>query len=153
MNKNKVFAILKKTSLMKLKNSRVELAAIDDLNSAIDKSEIYSRVISINEAISDSEDIINAYEDLRSKTEAYYNKYEDINNWYSQAKVERNNLEEQMNNYESLTSELGIDANNSDAYRYGDELILDMDDEYLTYDQNYDRFLYAEKISNNLNIN
>jgi len=70
MNENKVFAMLKKTSLIKLKNSRVELAAIDDLNSAIDKSEIYSRVILINEAISDSEDIINAYEDLRSKTEA-----------------------------------------------------------------------------------
>ena len=41
MKDNKVFAILKKTSLMKLKNSKVELAAIDDLDSAIDKSEIY----------------------------------------------------------------------------------------------------------------
>mgnify|MGYP003626412931 FL=1 len=153
MKDNKVFAILKKTSLMKLKNSKVELAAIDDLDSAIDKSEIYSRVILINEAIADSDEIIDLYEELKFKTESYYNKYEDINNWYSQAKVERNNLEEKLNTYETLTDELGIDANNSESYRYGDDLITDMDDEYLTYDQNYDRFIYAEKISNNLNIN
>lgn len=93
------------------------------------------------------------YEELKFKTESYYNKYEDINNWYSQAKVERNNLEEKLNTYETLTDELGIDPNNSESYRYGDDLITDMDDEYLTYDQNYDRFIYAEKISNNLNIN
>lgn len=153
MKDNKVFAILKKTSLMKLKNSKVELAAIDDLETAIDKSEIYSRVILINEAIADSDEIIDLYEELKFKTESYYNKYEDINNWYSQAKVERNNLEDKLNTYETLTDELGIDANNSESYRYGDDLITDMDDEYLTYDQNYDRFIYAEKISNNLNIN
>ena len=153
MRDNKVFAILKKTSLMKLKNSKVELAAIDDLDSAIDKSEIYSRVILINEAVADSDEIIDLYEELKFKTESYYNKYEDINNWYSQAKVERNNLEEKLNTYETLTDELGIDPNNSESYRYGDDLITDMDDEYLTYDQNYDRFIYAEKISNNLNIN
>ena len=77
MKDNKVFAILKKTSLMKLKNSKVELAAIDDLETAIDKAEIYSRVILINEAIADSDEILDLYEELKFKTESYFNKYED----------------------------------------------------------------------------
>jgi len=153
MRDNKVFAILKKTSLMKLKNSKVELAAIDDLDAAINKSEIYSRVILINEAIADSDEIIDLYEELKFKTESYYNKYEDINNWYSQAKVERNNLEEKLNTYETLTDELGIDPNNSESFRYGDDLFSYMDDEFLTYEQSSDRFIYAESISNNVSIN
>ena len=146
MKDNKIFAILKKTSLMKIKNSKVNLAAIDDLDTAIDKAEIYSRVISINEAISDSDQLLDIYEELKVLAEAYYSKYEDINNWYSQLKTERNNLEEKMNTYETLTDEVGIDPNTSESYRYGDELILDMDDEFLTYDQNYDRFLKAEQV-------
>lgn len=146
MKNNKVFAILKKTSLMKLKNSKVNLAAIDDLDTAIDKAEIYSRVILINEAISDSDQLLDIYEELQVLAEVYYSKYEDINNWYSQLKTERNNLEEKMNTYETLTDEVGIDPNTSESYRYGDELILDMDDEFLTYDQNYDRFLKAEQV-------
>jgi len=146
MKDNKIFAILKKTSLMKLKNSKVNLAAIDDLDTAIDKAEIYSRVILINEAISDSDQLLDIYEELQVLAEVYYSKYEDINNWYSQLKTERNNLEEKMNTYETLTDEVGIDPNTSESYRYGDELILDMDDEFLTYDQNYDRFLKAEQV-------
>tara|TARA_R100000935_G_scaffold44760_2_gene67766 strand:- start:1498 stop:1959 length:462 start_codon:yes stop_codon:yes gene_type:complete len=146
MKDNKIFAILKKTSLMKLKNSKVNLAAIDDLDVAIDKAEIYSRVILINEAISDSDQLLDIYEELQVLAEVYYSKYEDINNWYSQLKTERNNLEEKMNTYETLTDEVGIDPNTSESYRYGDELILDMDDEFLTYDQNYDRFLKAEQV-------
>ena len=132
---------------MKIKNSKVELAAIDDLNSAIDKSEIYSRVILIDEAIRDADDLIFAYEDFRSIAESFYNKYEDIQNWYSQLKDERNNLEEQMNNYETLTDELGIDANNSESFKYGDELIFDMDEEYRIYDESYDRLNNAIKIA------
>ena len=71
MKDNKVFAILKKTSLMKLKNSKVELAAIDDLNTAVDSAESYSDIVFIDEALRDADELIEVYEQFKRLSESY----------------------------------------------------------------------------------
>ena len=144
MRDNKVFAILKKTSLMKLKNSKVELAAIDDLDSAINSAESYSDVVFIDDALRDADELIEVYEEFKRLAENYIANY-DLDNWYSEFDNKKIDLEDKLNQYETLTEELGIDANNSETFRYGDELLSYMNDEFLTYDQNSDRFNYARK--------
>jgi len=147
MRDNKVFAILKKTSLMKLKNSKVELAAIDDLDAAINSAESYSDVVFIDDALRDSDELIEVYEEFKRLAENYIANY-DLDNWYSEFDNKKIDLEDKLNQYETLTEELGIDANNSDTFRYGDELLSYMNDEFLTYDQNSDRFNYASRLAN-----
>jgi len=147
MRDNKVFAILKKTSLMKLKNSKVELAAIDDLDAAINSAESYSDVVFIDDALRDSDELIEVYEEFKRLAENYIANY-DLDNWYSEFDNKKIDLEDKLNQYETLTDELGIDANNSDTFRYGDELLSYMNDEFLTYDQNSDRFNYASRLAN-----
>ena len=147
MRDNKVFAILKKTSLMKLKNSKVELAAIDDLDAAINSAESYSDVVFIDDALRDSDELIEVYEEFKRLAENYIANY-DLDNWYSEFDNKKIDLEDKLNQYETLTEELGIDANNSDTFRYGDELLSYMNDEFLTYDQNLDRFNYASRLAN-----
>jgi hypothetical protein len=147
MRDNKVFAILKKTSLMKLKNSKVELAAIDDLDAAINSAESYSDVVFIDDALRDSDELIEVYEEFKRLAENYIANY-DLDNWYSEFDNKKTDLEDKLNQYETLTDELGIDANNSDTFRYGDELLSYMNDEFLTYDQNSDRFNYASRLAN-----
>jgi hypothetical protein len=49
------------------------------------------------------------------------------------------NLEEKLNAYEELSDELGIDPNNSDVYRFSDILLVEMQEEYREYDNNYNR--------------
>jgi hypothetical protein len=147
MRDNKVFAILKKTSLMKLKNSKVELAAIDDLDAAINSAESYSDVVFIDDALRDSDELIEVYEEFKRLAENYIANY-DLDNWYSEFENKKIDLEDKLNQYETLTDELGIDANNSDTFRYGDELLSYMNDEFLTYDQNSDRFNYASRLAN-----
>lgn len=147
MKDNKVFAILKKTSLMKLKNSKVELAAIDDLNTAVDSAESYSDIVFIDEALADADELIEVYEQFKRLSESYIANY-DLDNWYSEFDNKKRDLEEKLNNYETLTDELGIDANNSETFRYGDELLSFMNEEFLSYDQNSDRFNYAARLAN-----
>ena len=147
MRDNKVFAILKKTSLMKLKNSKVELAAIDDLDAAINSAESYSDVVFIDDALRDADELIEVYEEFKRLAENYIANY-DLDNWYSEFDNKKIDLEDKLNQYETLTEELGIDANNSDTFRYGDELLSYMNDEFLTYDQNSDRFNYASRLAN-----
>ena len=147
MRDNKVFAILKKTSLMKLKNSKVELAAIDDLDAAINSAESYSDVVFIDDALRDADELIEVYEQFKRLSENYIANY-DLDNWYSEFENKKIDLEDKLNQYETLTDELGIDANNSDTFRYGDELLSYMNDEFLTYDQNSDRFNYASRLAN-----
>lgn len=147
MKNNKVFAILKKTSLMKLKNSKVELAAIDDLNTAVDSAESYSDIVFIDEALADADELIEVYEQFKRLSESYIANY-DLDNWYSEFENKKIDLEDKLNNYETLTDELGIDANNSETFRYGDELLSFMNEEFLSYDQNLDRFNYAARLAN-----
>ena len=147
MRDNKVFAILKKTSLMKLKNSKVELAAIDDLDAAINSAESYSDIVFIDDALRDSDELIEVYEEFKRLAENYIANY-DLDNWYSEFDNKKIDLEDKLNQYETLTEELGIDANNSETFRYGDELLSYMNDEFLTYDQNLDRFNYASRLAN-----
>ena len=147
MRDNKVFAILKKTSLMKLKNSKVELAAIDDLDAAINSAESYSDVVFIDDALRDADELIEVYEQFKRLSENYIANY-DLDNWYSEFENKKIDLEDKLNQYETLTDELGIDANNSETFRYGDELLSYMNDEFLTYDQSSDIFNYASRLAN-----
>jgi hypothetical protein len=140
---NGVFAILKA-------ENKLELAAIDDLDSALDNAEIYSRVININEATKDSQDLINKYNTLKSEAEIHYNNYEVIENWYSTLKDSIDTLEEKLNAYQFLSDELGIDPKNSESYNYGDRLLLDMQDEYREYDSNYNTISEAMRIANEI---
>ena len=140
---NKVFAILKA-------ENKLELAAIDDLDSALDNAEIYSRVINIDEATRDSQELVEKYNNLKSDAEIHYNTYEVIENWYSTLKESIDSLEEKLNAYEQLSDELGIDPNNSESYSYGDRLLLDMQDEYREYDSNYNTISEAMKIANEI---
>ncbi len=138
---NGIFAILKA-------ENKIELAAIDDLDSALNKAELYSRVIIINEAVNDSQDLINKFNDLRSEAELYWSRYEDIINWFTVLKESMDELELKLNEYETLSDELGIDPNNSDSYSYGDKLLLDMQDEYREYDSNNSTIMEGLKIAN-----
>ena len=147
MRDNKVFAILKKTSLMKLKNSKVELAAIDDLDAAVDSAESYSDVVFIDDALRDADELIEVYEQFKRLSENYIANY-DLDNWYSEFENKKIDLEDKLNQYETLTDELGIDANNSETFRYGDEILSYMNDEFLTYEQSSDRFNYASQLAN-----
>jgi predicted nuclease with TOPRIM domain len=140
---NGVFAILKT-------QNKVELAAINDLESALDEAEISSRVIVIDEAVRDSQDLIEKYNQLKSETEQWYNKYDIIENWYSVLKERADILEEKLNAYETLSDELGIDPNNSDSYSYGDRLLLDMQDEYKEYDSNSNTISEAMRITSEI---
>jgi|TARA_R110002020_G_scaffold155810_1_gene337126 hypothetical protein len=140
---NPVFAVLKA-------ENKLELAAIDDLDSALDNAEIYSRVINIDEATRDSQELVEKYNNLKSDAEIHYNTYEVIENWYSTLKESIDSLEEKLNAYEQLSDELGIDPNNSESYSYGDRLLLDMQDEYREYDSNYNTISEAMKIANEI---
>lgn len=140
---NKVFAVLKA-------ENKLELAAIDDLDSALDNAEIYSRVINIDEATRDSQELVEKYNNLKSDAEIHYNTYEVIENWYSTLKESIDSLEQKLNAYEQLSDELGIDPNNSESYSYGDRLLLDMQDEYREYDSNYNTISEAMKIANEI---
>jgi hypothetical protein len=140
---NQVFAVLKA-------ENKIELAAIDDLDSALDNAEIYSRVINIDEATRDSQELVEKYNNLKSDAEIHYNTYEVIENWYSTLKESIDSLEEKLNAYEQLSDELGIDPNNSESYSYGDRLLLDMQDEYREYDSNYNTISEAMKIANEI---
>tara|TARA_R110001606_G_scaffold243630_2_gene391432 strand:+ start:95 stop:562 length:468 start_codon:yes stop_codon:yes gene_type:complete len=140
---NQVFAVLKA-------ENKLELAAIDDLDSALDNAEIYSRVINIDEATRDSQELVEKYNNLKSDAEIHYNTYEVIENWYSTLKESIDSLEEKLNAYEQLSDELGIDPNNSESYSYGDRLLLDMQDEYREYDSNYNTISEAMKIANEI---
>ena len=140
---NQVFAVLKA-------ENKLELAAIDNLDSALDNAEIYSRVINIDEATRDSQELVEKYNNLKSDAEIHYNTYEVIENWYSTLKESIDSLEEKLNAYEQLSDELGIDPNNSESYSYGDRLLLDMQDEYREYDSNYNTISEAMKIANEI---
>jgi hypothetical protein len=140
---NGVFAILKA-------ENKLELAAISDLDSALDQAEMSSRVINIDEAITDSRDLVEKYNTLKSEAEIHYNNYEVIENWYSVMLERIDALEEKLNAYQLLADELGIDPNNSESYSYGDRLLLDMQDEYREYDSNYNTISEAMRIANEI---
>lgn len=140
---NGVFAILKA-------ENKLELAAISDLDSALDQAEMSSRVINIDEAITDSRELVEKYNTLKSEAEIHYNNYEVIENWYSVMLERMDALEEKLNAYQLLADELGIDPNNSESYSYGDRLLLDMQDEYREYDSNYNTISEAMRIANEI---
>jgi len=127
---NGVFAILKT-------ENKLELAAINDLDSALSEAESVSREQYQN-MISDSNDFMLSLFDFKQEAQEYLSKYEDINNFYSDFKMRMDVLEEKLNSYQQLSDELGIDPNNSDIYSYGDQILADMQEEYREYDSNLD---------------
>tara|TARA_R100001198_G_scaffold100_1_gene67 strand:- start:1116 stop:1583 length:468 start_codon:yes stop_codon:yes gene_type:complete len=127
---NGVFAVLKT-------ENKLELAAIDDLDSAVDQAEVVSREQYQN-VISDSRDFILKLSDFKQEAKEYLSKYEYIDEFYSEFKIKIDVLEARLNAYEELSNELGIDPNNSETYNYGDLLLLDMQNEYREYDSNLD---------------
>ena len=114
---NPVFAVLKT-------ENKLELAAINDLDSALSEAESVSREQYQN-VISDSKDFM-------------LKLYEYITEFYPEFKIRMDSLEEKLNSYQQLSDELGIDPNNSDIYSYGDQILADMQDEYREYDSNLD---------------
>tara|TARA_R110002020_G_scaffold22440_3_gene75832 strand:- start:825 stop:1292 length:468 start_codon:yes stop_codon:yes gene_type:complete len=127
---NGVFAILKA-------ENKLELAAIDELDSVLNEAEVVSREQYQN-VISDSKDFILKLSDFKQEAQEYLSKYEYIDEFYSEFKIKMDALEEKLNSYQSLSDDLGIDPNNSDIYSYGNQIFVDMQDEYREYDSNLD---------------
>ena len=127
---NPVFAVLKT-------ENKLELAAINDLDSALSEAESVSRERYQN-VISDSKDFMLKLYDFQQEAQEYLSKYEYITEFYPEFKIRMDSLEEKLNSYQQLSDELGIDPNNSDIYSYGDQILADMQDEYREYDSNLD---------------
>tara|TARA_R110001599_G_scaffold148890_3_gene332640 strand:- start:2 stop:469 length:468 start_codon:yes stop_codon:yes gene_type:complete len=127
---NPVFAVLKT-------ENKLELAAINDLDSALSEAESVSREQYQN-VISDSKDFMLKLYDFQQEAQEYLSKYEYITEFYPEFKIRMDSLEEKLNSYQQLSDELGIDPNNSDIYSYGDQILADMQDEYREYDSNLD---------------
>jgi len=127
---NQVFAVLKA-------ENKLELAAIDDLDSALSEAEVVSREQYQN-AVIDSEEFMDRWLEFKSYADSHYNKYEGFDNFYSEFKIKMDNLEEKLNSYQQLSDELGIDPKNSEIYNYADSIFIDMQDEYREQDDRED---------------
>tara|TARA_R110000796_G_scaffold1969_2_gene7919 strand:- start:2494 stop:2979 length:486 start_codon:yes stop_codon:yes gene_type:complete len=129
---NGVFAILKA-------ENKIELAAIDDLRSAQDSAEVIFVDASLNDAVEKADEIYELHDEWSRVSEDFYLEFENLESKFSQLKDKMDNLEEKLNAYEELSDELGIDPNNSDVYRFSDILLVEMQEEYREYDNNYNR--------------
>ena len=87
---------------------------------------------------------------FKQEADEYLSKYEYIDDFYSEFKIRMDSLEEKLNLYQTLTDELGIDPNNSDIYSYGDQILVDMQDEYREYDSNLDLINASISASSNI---
>ena len=127
---NGVFAILKT-------ENKLELAAIDDLDSALSEAESVSREQYQN-AVSESEEFMDRWLEFKSYADSHYNKFEGFENFYYEFKIKMDKLEEKLNSYQQLSDELGIDPNNSEIYNYAETIFADMQDEYKEQDDRLD---------------
>tara|TARA_R100001369_G_scaffold22413_1_gene40833 strand:- start:818 stop:1285 length:468 start_codon:yes stop_codon:yes gene_type:complete len=139
---NPVFAVLKA-------ENKLELAAIDELDSALSEAEVVSRE-QYQDIIPDSQDFMLELSSFKQEADEYLSKYEYIDDFYSEFKTRMDSLEEKLNLYQTLTDELGIDPNNSDIYSYGDQILVDMQDEYREYDSNLDLINASISASSNI---
>lgn len=125
---NPVFAVLKA-------ENKLELAAIDDLDSALSEAEVISRE-RYQTAYGEAINFYDEYISFKRLADEFYEKFEGFDNFYSDFKIKMDNLEEKLNSYQELSDELGIDPNNSEIYRYADTILIDMQEEYREQDEN-----------------
>jgi len=129
---NGVFAILKA-------ENKLELAAIDDLDSAVDQAEQISEIAVLGDVLERADELINLNSELEVKKENFYTDYQSLDADFFELKDKIDLLETRLNAYEQLSNELGIDPNNNETYNYGDLLLLDMQNQYREYDKNFNR--------------
>ena len=125
---NGVFAILKA-------ENKLELAAIDDLDSALSEAEQVSRE-KYQTAYGEAINFYDEYISFKRLADEFYEKFEGFDNFYSEFKIKMDNLEEKLNSYQQLSDELGIDPNNSEIYKYADIILIDMQEEYREQNEN-----------------
>lgn len=125
---NGVFAILKA-------ENKLELAAIDDLDSALSEAEQVSRE-KYQTAYGEAINFYDEYISFKRLADEFYEKFEGFDNFYSEFKIKMDNLEEKLNSYQQLSDELGIDPNNSEIYKYADIIFIDMQEEYREQNEN-----------------
>ena len=125
---NGVFAILKS-------ENKLELAAIDDLDSALSEAEQVSRE-KYQTAYGEAINFYDEYISFKRLADEFYEKFEGFDYFYSEFKIKMDNLEEKLNSYQQLSDELGIDPNNSEIYKYADIIFIDMQEEYREQNEN-----------------
>ena len=136
---NGVFAILKA-------ENKIELAAIDDLDSAVDQAEQVSEIAVLGDVLQKTDELIELNSELENVKENFYTEFQSLEFEFSELKDKIDLLEARLNAYEELSDELGIDPNNSESYNYGDLLLLDMQNQYKEYNSNLDRINRAFEI-------
>tara|TARA_R110002167_G_scaffold362482_1_gene581690 strand:+ start:369 stop:833 length:465 start_codon:yes stop_codon:yes gene_type:complete len=136
---NGVFAILKA-------ENKIELAAIDDLDSAVDQAEQISEIAVLGDVLQKTDELIELNSELENVKENFYTEFQSLEFEFSELKDKIDLLEARLNAYEELSDELGIDPNNSESYNYGDLLLLDMQNQYKEYNSNLDRINRAFEI-------
>ena len=137
---NKVFAILKA-------ENKLELAAIDDLDSALSEAEQISDIAVLEDVLQKTDELIELNSELESVKQNFSIEFQSLDADFSELKQKIDLLEDKLNAYQSLSDELGIDPRNSDLYTYGDNLLLEMQDQYREYDTNFDRINRAFEIA------
>ena len=142
---NGVFAILKA-------ENKLELAAIDDLDSALSEAEQVSRE-KYQTAYGEAINFYDEYISFKRLADEFYEKFEGFDNFYSEFKIKMDNLEEKLNSYQQLSDELGIDPNNSEIYKYADIIFIDMQEEYREQNENETTITNMINKSNRININ
>ena len=137
---NPVFAVLKA-------ENKLELAAIDDLDSALNEAEQISDIAVLGDVLQKTDELIDLNSEFVSVKDNFSNEFQALDADFSELKIKIDLLEEKLNAYETLTDELGIDPRTSDLYTYGDNLLLEMQDQYREYDSNLDRINRAFEIA------
>ena len=137
---NPVFAVLKA-------ENKLELAAIDDLDSALTEAEQISDIAVLGDVLQKTDELIDLSSELESVKDNFSNEFQALDADFSELKIKIDLLEEKLNAYQSLSDELGIDPRTSDLYTYGDNLLLEMQDQYREYDSNLDRINRAFEIA------
>tara|TARA_R110000823_G_scaffold36619_2_gene99988 strand:+ start:357 stop:821 length:465 start_codon:yes stop_codon:yes gene_type:complete len=136
---NPVFAVLKA-------ENKLELAAIDDLDSALSEAEQISDIAVLGDVLQKTDELIELNSELENVKENFYTEFQSLEFEFSDLKDKIDLLEARLNAYEELSDELGIDPRNSDLYTYGDNLLLEMQDQYREYNSNLDRINRAFEI-------
>ncbi len=137
---NQVFAVLKA-------ENKLELAAIDDLDSALSEAEQISDIAVLGDVLQKTDELIELNSELENVKQNFSIEFQSLDADFSELKQKIDLLEDKLNAYQSLSDELGIDPKNSDLYTYGDNLLLEMQDQYREYNSNFDRINRAFEIA------
>jgi len=137
---NKVFAVLKA-------ENKLKLSAQVDLDIALADAEQISDIAVLGDVLQKTDELIDLNSELESVKDNFSNEFQSLDADFSELKNKIDVLEEKFFAYADLAEELGIDPNNSDIYRYADDLLSEMQDQYREYDTNFDRINRAFEIA------